>query len=203
VKYYEIIEKFENPNRWHLTRLENQSGVELDPRLFTEGLKYGGEISYPRPVSDSLRTTIDLPLRIAVKKGCDQLDFTFGPFNLPVVSSRIAEHLEAHCKSYIQLLPLEIAGSNRRFEVLNVLCVIDAVDRQRSEISWRRDDSRSDTLQGSIGGIANLVLRDDIICESPIFRLKDWELPLIVDEELKHALETMHPAGIRFKALGV
>ncbi len=199
MKYFEIADWFEQPGRWHLGPPRNRSGIELDPRLFTEGDEYRGETVYPRIAGAKAKDySSETPFVIPMQSGSKPLDFTLASFHMPVITERVGEHLESCCGDAIQLIPAEILGIDRRFEILNVLRVVDAVDKRRSEISWRpKEDAFGNQIQ-TFAGIGRLVINEKNIAGARIFRLKHWELPLIVDEVAKDLIESLRTTGIRF-----
>ena len=202
MEYFEITDWFEQPGRWHLGAPKNQSGVELDPRLFTEGNRYCGQTAYPPNDQTTIKDyTLEVPFVIPVQEGTRPLDFTLGSFNMPVVTERIGEHLESCCAGEIQLIPAQIVALDRHFEILNVLHLVDAVDPERSEISWRTRESATGSRVRSFAGISRLVLKAKELSGARIFRLKDWESPLIVDQTVKNVLEGLHPTGVKFSEI--
>jgi hypothetical protein len=199
MKYFEITDWFEQPGRWHLGPPKNRSGIELDPRLFIEGNEYRGGAVYPRIAESGMKDySLEIPFVIPIREGAKPLDFTLGSFQMPVVTERIGEHLESCCGDAIQLIPVEIPGIDRRFQILNALRVVDAVDRKKSEISWRTKEDTGGNRFQTFDGISRLIVKETEIAGARIFRLKDWELPLIVDETVKDVLESLRTTGIKF-----
>src|SRR5580698_7102531 len=78
VKYFRIEDSFDIRGRWHLDEPRAADGIELDSRLFTECSKYSGSGA----------------LSVPAEKGSVPLDFTFGPFGMPVVKKCVAEMIE-------------------------------------------------------------------------------------------------------------
>lgn len=187
MKYFRIKDAFQRKDRWYLGTPKTKGGLEVDPRLFTDGKEYRGECN----------------LEIPIRRGSHALDFTLGSFDMPVVVPRLAEHLQACCGDAIQLVPSNIAGGGLAVEILNVLKVLDAIDEEHSEITrWTEDDSVPAKV-GTYAGIGKIVLRKEKISDAVIFRLRNWELPLIVNEKVKDTLESMHSTGVVFQELDV
>jgi hypothetical protein len=208
MKYFRITDRFEQNGRWWLGAPKTRSGIELDPRLFTEGKEYRGQTTYPEAADEKKLISgkdygISAPFEIAISRAGNPLSFTLASFDMPVVSERIAEHLQSYCGNFIQLLPAVISGNHGRFEILNVVRTVDAIDEEHSEISWWTEEDGLPLKTGSYAGIARLTLSGDKIMGSPIFRLREWESPLIVAERVKNILESLHSTGIAFKELTV
>jgi len=201
MKYFEITDWFNQPGRWFLGSPRNRSGLELDPRMFTEGRKYCGETCYPNVIKKEHDISQEIPFEVPVKRGTKPLDFTFGSFNMPVVTEAIGKCIHAHCVDDTQLIPVKVDGIEGGFYILNAIRVLDAVDAEQSEISWRiKEDKQGNKVQ-SFAGIGRLVLIGKVVECASIFRLRGWELPLIVDETVKGLLENQRTSGIRFQEL--
>lgn len=186
MRYFRIEDSFAVRDRWHLSDPKEAGEIEVDSRLFTAGKKY-----FENRV-----------LEIAVEKGATPLDFTFGPFDMPVVKSALGKAIESLASSEIQRIPASIGGRND-YEILNLLTVQEAIDEDRSEISrWTEADGWPAKV-GQYFAIGDLVLGEQKINGSKIFRLKNWELPLIVCETIKQKLEDLDTTGISFKELKV
>jgi hypothetical protein len=186
MRYFRIEDSFDLPERWYLGALKDTYGIDVDPRLFTEGKKYAGNSR----------------LRISVKRGINPLDFTLGSFDMPFVKSIIGEKIKRLAPAEIQRIPVSIKGHSD-YEILNVLTVLKAINEDLSEITrWIEDDPQPEKV-GTYFGIGELVLNEKNIGISKIFRLKDWELPLIVCEAIKQKLEELDSTGISFKELKI
>jgi len=199
MKYFRITDWFDQPGRWHLGSPKTRNGIELDARLFTEGNEYRGEITYPPSSERRMKDyRLEIPFEMPICEGSNPLEFTLGPFDIPILTERIAEHLEVCCRDAIQLIPVRITGIDPGFEILNAIKRVDAVDREKSEISWRtKKDAFGNKVQ-TFAGISRLVLKEREIADARIFRLRGWELPLIVDESVKTVLENLRTTGIKF-----
>ena len=183
MKYFRVEDSFDIRNRWYLGDPWADE-IELDARLFTKCKGY--------PDKDVL----DVP----VEKGINPLDFTLGSFDMPVVKTNIGQMIESLAAADVQRIPVRI-GRFDEYEILNVLTLRNAIDEELSEISrWEEKDGRPEKV-GKYFAIGELVLREKQINHAKIFRLKDWELPLIVCETIKLNLERLNTTGISFKEL--
>lgn len=193
-------------DRWFLSAPRTRGGIEVDPRHFTEGVRYDGQTDYPGLGCTSKLTQgkdygHEAPFEISISAGARPLAFTLGSFEMPIVTERIAEHLQAFCGDSIQLLPARIHGFRGRFEIVNVLRVIRAVDEIHSEIAWRTIEDSVSTVRRIYSGISKLVLDESTIAKASIFRLEGWECALIVSADLKGLLESLGVTGIAFQPL--
>lgn len=187
MRYFRIEDSFCEISRWHLKGPETTEGDELDPRLFTAGMRYSGRS----------------PLRIAIRRGTQPLDFTLGSFDMPVVKREVAEMIEALAPMEVQRIPAKVIGDHGWFEVLNVLNLRKAINESKSEIRWWKEEDGIPDKVGKYAGIAKLVLDQQGVECAHIFRLIGWELPLIVCESIKDRLEGMNVSGISFLELQV
>jgi hypothetical protein len=185
MKFFRVEDSFAIRNHWVLGE-PMLNGEELDSRLFTECRKY----------SD------DRVLDISIEEGAVPLDFTFGPFDMPIVKRSLAEMIENLAPAEVQRIPIRI-GRLDDYEILNVLALCDGIDEERSEITrWRAEDGWPEKV-GEYFGIGDLVVREKDVGQFKIFRLKNWELPLIVCETIKRNLGKLGVSGIDFKELKV
>ena len=186
MKYFRIRETFDLKDRWYLGP-PYLNGVEVDPRLFTEGREYRGQ----------------RPLEFTIRRGARALGFTLGSFELPVVLPAVASHLQRCCGDSIEFIPASISGPGDQVEILNVINTIDAIDEKHSQITWwTHEDGVPDRI-GTYAGVGRLTIRREAVSGAPVLRLKKWELPLIVSEVVKGALESIRTTGIVFQELAV
>jgi hypothetical protein len=187
MRFFRIVDAFNIPRRWYLGSPISPAGIEVDSRSFTEGREYKGESR----------------LLLPIDRGSEPLDFTLGSFDMPIVKAEIAAKLELLAPGEIQWIPVTVVGSRTKYEVMNVLTVMKIINEGLSEITrWTASDGVPSRV-GTYAGIGKLVLNRAGIGSSRIFRLKDWELPLIVSENIKNYLEVSHATGIAFEEIQV
>lgn len=182
-KFFRILNDEKIINRWHLNE-PNLDGTELDVWALTSGL----------PIS--FKGSIDVPIQY---KG-PALDFTFSAFDVPIVSRSLYELIQNFVEKNIQLFPVHIKGYADQYNILHVSTAIKCIDEETSEfIKWRSEDGRPDKI-GQIRMLTKLRLNPSLIDEDVhIFRLKEWEIALIVSEKLKQILETSGITGIKYQ----
>ena len=183
-RFYRIIDSTTFRNRWHLGAPCDQNGAEIDPRVFTMAQRYAGSE----------------PVNITVKQGGCPLDFTLGSFDMPVLRAWVGRAILESAAKEIQLIKASVDGDDD-FVVLNVLSNLDAIDEARSEITrWTEDDGRPEKV-GTYFGIASIAIRTDKVKGAKMFRLREWELPLIVTDSIKSTLQKLKVTGIDFEEL--
>lgn len=187
MRYFRVKDSFDRADRWYLASPKTRGGADVDPRLFTEGNEYQGEC----------------PLEIPVRRGSYALDFTLGAFDMPVVTPGLAKHLQVCCGDSIQIIHARVSGIGNPVAIVNALKLFAAIDEERSEISrWTSDDGIPSRV-GTYAGIGKIVIRREIVQGASVFRLKNWESPLIVSEVVKSTLEKMRTTGVLFQELEV
>jgi hypothetical protein len=183
MKFYRIEESFAIRDRWSLSD-PTVNGKELDSRLFTECRKFKS------------RGILDL----SVERGRNALDFTFGPFDMPVVKRSLGEMIEHFAPPEVQRIPVRI-GRTSEYDILNVLAVCNGIDEERSEIRrWQETDGWPEKV-GEYLAIGDLVLKEKEVRRFKIFRLENWELPLIVCEAIKKMFDDSNISGATFREL--
>jgi hypothetical protein len=185
MKFFEIIDSFEKPDRWYLGAPRTFDGKEVDPRAFTSGLEYSGEHF----------------LKIPVKQGSQPLDFTLGSFDMPVVKAEIAEGIHRLATGEIQRIPVKVEEGYDDYEAVNALTVLAALNEELSEITWWTKEDGLPSKVGTYAGIGKMVLNEREIKATQIFRLKNWRLPLLISEPIKDYLESIQATGIAFEEI--
>lgn len=200
-KYYRIEDDLDVENRWFLNGLYDTSGAELDPRDFTCGVA----IDMEPPLRLSLACedrSIDVasPLMMTLRRHGKPLDFTFAGFEMPVVTSNVANIFASFAGTDIQRIPVVIDRQEQQYEIINVISCLDCIDLQRSEIEWFEEgnDIRPD-LAGTPEMITKLVIDTSRICEHNVFRLQEWKIAMVVSDIVMGAITDAHVSGIKFE----
>lgn len=187
MNYFRIVDSFTLHDRWCLATPRSANGEEIDPRLFTEGIKYGG----------------DKIVEVPIAQGRRPIDFTFASFDMPVLKRDTAALIQTLAADGIQRVPVKNVGGYMGYEILNLLTLLKCINEKHSLISrWTESDGIPSKV-GMYAGIARLALDRASIEGHEIFRIKDWELPLIVSETVKSSLERVGTSGIAFQELQV
>jgi hypothetical protein len=185
MNYFEIHDDVDAEKRWYLGDLNICEGKEIDTRKFTVGKMYRGSKN----------------LCVEIYRKGRALDFSFAVFDMPVVRKEVGELIQHHAPDSIQLVPCRVGSQAADYVILNVLRMLDCIDDSKSEyIKWTSADHRSD-LAGQYRTVTRLVIDPDRAAGEKIFRLAGWEMPIIVGQEIRDALESRHVSGIFFEGV--
>ena len=111
--------------------------------------------------------------------------------SLLIVSPSLRRVLDREAGSATQLIPVEIDGHpDAGYAIVNVLTELDLLDRDRSSCS--RDED------GLLMGVRSLALRPVPADAPPIFRLVEPAGVVVVERELREALEAAATSPGRF-----
>jgi hypothetical protein len=183
--YYWVLADPYMRERWFPDEPLAEDGSVIDAREFTQGRRYSG----PNPVL--------IPL--AIKKGL-RPEFTFAAFDMPVVSERVGKVLEAHCPHEIQRIPVRI-DTLSGYEILNITVTISCINENLSVVTkWKCEDGRPEKV-GEYRMISELMIDPSFVREVEIFRIKGWEIALIVSEKVKQTLEKLPNIGVIFQVV--
>lgn len=200
--YFELEDDLCYENRWHLAGLFDRNGTELDAREFTYGK--------PLDVGPPLRTFLwnedeiveaQAPLRVDLHSDGVSLDFTYTTDNMPVVTSTVADIFSRFAGSHIQRLPVWIVGSSHKYEIINVISRVNCIDWEKSEIElWQKGNKVRPDLAGKPHVIRKLLIDPSAVDHHQhVFRLQDWEISIIVSEEVKEAFDAVRVSGVNFR----
>ncbi|MFN0292429.1 imm11 family protein [Pedobacter helvus] len=187
MNYYRILDDFESiPDRWYLGKVS--SGNEIDI------WKYVGigdvEVSHE-------------DLWVDVKKGRTPIDFTFCDFDLLVVNEKVKELLSPE---EIQFIPIKINGNLiiDSYYLAVTKKGVDCVDESKSLFDkWKEDDSVRPDKAGEYKTIYKLMIDPEKIQGEHFFRIKKYDVAIIISEKLKQKMEEKHIKGIKFKKVSL
>lgn len=141
------------------------------------------------------------PYPFFVRKQGLQSELTFAAWEIPVVSSRVADIFQRLAPNDIERIPVEITDTSGNWEILNVLSCIDCIDHVASQIDYYptnmmpwEDQSQS----GKPRGVRRLVINTSLVGNHHVFRPRDWAVTVIVSEPVRNALIDAVVNGIRF-----
>jgi hypothetical protein len=87
------------------------------------------------------------------------------------------------------------------YEILNAVCSEACLDESGSEVmKWKPEDGRPDKI-GEYRMVTNLTIHPNHTNSRHIFRIRGWEIALIVSEDLKKAIEYLPNLGIVFETV--
>lgn len=176
------------PGRWYLAEPVQPSGEEIsDIWRFSLG----------QPVD--LRETLRIPLYRPGRS----LDFTTaGAGRTPILSGRAAAVFRELASSDVQLFPVEVEGETELYHLLNVARQIRCIDDAAcEEVQYYPRHGVQAHRAGEYRSVSGLRIDPSKVGDSRVFRLWGWSPPLIVDAEIKQALERTGIVGGRFDAV--
>ncbi|NOJ53454.1 MULTISPECIES: imm11 family protein [Myxococcus] len=141
-------------------------------------------------------------LRVPIERPGEPLDIEFaGTAFTPVVSERVASVFREMAADDTQLFPVEIEGQVRPFFVLNVAREIRCIDDGacREVQFFTADEELHADRAGQYRSVMGLRIDKSKVGNVRVFRLWGWNMPIIVDEEIKDALEANGIFGGKFE----
>ncbi|MFP2912650.1 imm11 family protein [Pyxidicoccus sp. 3LFB2] len=181
--FFDLFDDVSVPGRWHLGSPVDAEGREADDfGYFTQGhaVKAPG------------------PLRISCTEPGTPLDYSLGGLNVPIVHARVAEVFTRLAPQAVQLLPVEIEGQSEPYFILVVTRRVRCIDESASEIERWTEANGVPEVVGEYMSVRDLHIDKSRVGNEQIFRLQDWEVVILVSEELKDALERSQATGFKF-----
>jgi hypothetical protein len=171
------------PERWELKGPFDAAGQEPDDVWQFTG---GHPVKDPGP----LFMKYDVPGQT--------LDYSHGGLDIPIVHARVAEVLTRLAPQDVQLLPIKVEEQTGPYFILVVTRLIRCIDEKASQIDlWTPEDGVPEKV-GQYSSVQYLHIDRSRVGDAQIFRLQDWEVVIIVSEELKDALERIKATGMSF-----
>jgi len=182
-EYFELWDDKLVTGRWHL-QAPHVGDQWVNADLFTGG---GGPVAPPETM------VIKRPYPGVA------LDYTMASRGLPVASERAAHVFERSAADDVQLIPVTVEGHREPYFIVHALHALECVDEQRSEgiRPWTEADERPDRL-GDYKAIDALRIDPARVAGHHLFRVKRWEVALIVSAHLREELERAGLTGLRF-----
>ena len=185
-KFYRLLADPDMSSRWYIKSPLDPAGNEIDPRLFTQGIRV-------RP---------QLPLILPLRRKGDRVGFNFCDFDMVVTPTYINAQLEALVGSAIQRIPVTVDAIRDEFEILNVCELIQCVDEKRSTLTkWTEADARSEKT-GQYRMITKLAVDSVSARGHHIFRVAGWPIALIASEDAKALFEAEQLSGLKYEPVG-
>lgn len=114
-------------------------------------------------------------------------------FTVPLISKTAAEILHPYIEKHVELLDVDIIGEDKSYSVLNVINILDCLDRDKSKLEWF--DSGSGIMKIYEYAFNDMIDNEEI---SYIFRIKNYEKSIFVNEKLKETIERSGLKGFVF-----
>ncbi|NMO19375.1 hypothetical protein HPC49_34460 [Pyxidicoccus fallax] len=183
-RFFDLAETVQAGN-WFLGDPVDESGQEVeDPWMYTAGrpIRVEGRLSIP----------IDQPGR--------PLDFSNAGVGVtPVVHVRVATVFADLAPDDVQFIPVDIEGQPDQYLILVATKLIRCIDdRATREVRyWKPEDRRPDKL-GQYRSVSGMRIDRTQVGDARVFRTWGWNVALIVSEDIKRALESLKPTGMKF-----
>ncbi|WNG17696.1 imm11 family protein [Cystobacter fuscus] len=165
--------------RWYLTTPTTADGEQVDDVwAFSSGER------------------IDPPgrLRVPVSRPGSPLDFTSAGVGLtPILSRQVASVFREMAPNDVQLFPVEVDGQAEPYYLLVVARTVRCIEARL----WTPEDGRPEKV-GRYRAVSGLRIDKSRVGDARVFRLWGWHPALIVDGEIKAALERTGISGGRF-----
>lgn len=172
-------------SRWFLSSPVLPDGTEIDPRVFTSGVRQ------------------DVPggLLIPLRRRGSIVAFNFCDFDMIVSLAQVNQRLQEETSAIIQRIPVTVEGAAVDFEILNVCQSIRCFDSTRSTFQrWLPGDGRPDRT-GSLRMVVELRIDRAAAGNADLFRLAEWPVAIVASERAKSVLEAAGASGLAFKSV--
>ena len=186
MKYFEVVaDDVRFRDRWFLDEPLDSDGNVIDARNLTDGVPYTG-----------LR-----PVTVPIQQPGRHIAFTFAAFELPVVAASVGKIFNELCPADIQLFPVRIDSAADGYEILNIAVTADCIDERCSHIvKWSAEDGRPDKV-GKYRTVGNLKIDPERVGNRQVFRVRGWEVALILTNRIREALSQFTELGVVFRAV--
>ncbi|NOK05991.1 MULTISPECIES: DUF1629 domain-containing protein [Myxococcus] len=184
-RFYDLGIDVYVPERWYFSDPRSPAGEEIgDIWQFTEG----------RPVELNER------LRVPLSRPGRALDFTTaGAGRTPIVSERVAAVLREMAPDDVQLFPVDVESESASYFLLNIARTVRCIDDAAcKEVKIRTADEYTERV-GEYRSVMGLRIDKSKVGTARVFRAWGWHSPIIVDEEIKDALEANGIFGGKFE----
>ncbi|APJ04187.1 imm11 family protein [Silvanigrella aquatica] len=148
---------------------------------------------------------IDIKNELIIEKswGKNFADFHHGIGDAPYINENFIECLKNVGEKNYQLIPVSVLPEEKTYYILNILNMIDCVDREKSKFTlWTEEDNRPDIL-GDYHSFDEMILDRKLVPEGVhIFRLKGYEVITVITKELLNEFKKKKITGFTTKPVG-
>lgn len=177
MKYFRLLEDMSLMDRWYLGKIQAINNWTL--------------------YSDQLPELLSISL---VKDG-SEIDFTYTEtYVVPIVSSKL-RMLLAEVKN-IRFVPVQPLGKECNFEyfVMIVDEIIDCIDEEKSHFEkFQNDDPIRPDMAGQYSAFFDMKIDEKKTNRLDIFRIKNFDMAIIVSENVVNVLNSKELIGLKFK----
>jgi hypothetical protein len=185
ISYYRVLSDPLGGRRWYLGLPVDERGEDLDwAALFAgETPAFAGR------------------LRATIRKPGTQVAFTLAGFDVPIVRDDVFHILQDHVGQDLFGLPVNIESVNGRFFIVGTRRVLTCLDEQRSNVvRWKEGDGRPDKV-GGYRMVTDIHIDPARADNADLFRVRGWEVALIVSSAVREKLRAHDVNGIAFGAV--
>jgi hypothetical protein len=127
------------------------------------------------------------------------MEFTLGDDGTPVANERVAAIIKRIAGPEVLLFPAQVDEQEKPYVILVAQLAVECVDKSASEelTYFTEEDNRPNRL-GEYKSIGRLRIDRRAAAGHHFFRVKGWEVALIVSEQVRIALEEAHVSGLCF-----
>ena len=177
MKYFELNDDIKFPNRWYLGDISKVDNWELSTMVSAD-------------ISN---------LNVELVRDGDEMDFTFTEvYRVPVVSKKVRDILEDIDE--IAFIPVWVKGkiSTTEYFIMVTNEMVECVDENNSEFQkFEKNDPVRPDKAGEYRAFMKLRLDSNKIVDIDIFRLKKFEIAVIISDTVKKRLESISATGLK------
>jgi hypothetical protein len=164
------------PDQWHMGTARDEFGNEIRGYHFRLGRPYTG---LP-------------PVRLEIYQDGRPQQVSFGFESMVVVSQQARQAIEPVASGDCEFFPVAIPRMPAPWFVLNATRLLDCFDEINSRFT------RNPAKEDGYSIVTRLMVDPARIRGQQLFRVKGWDVPLIVSDAVKAAMETVPQHGVRF-----
>ncbi len=130
-------------------------------------------------------------------------DFHLGIGGTYYVNEKFINCLKAVGETNYQLFPIKVLPEEKPYYILNILNIIDCVDREKSKFTvWTEEDNRPDKL-GKYFGFDKMVLDHSKVPDGVhLFRVFEYKIVAVASKELVQEFEKNKIKGFNLVPVG-
>lgn len=184
-RHFRLSQDVHVDGRWYLGEPTDPHGHEVDdPWQFITG----------HPVN------IEGHLKLPLFEAGRPLDFSMTGLSTPVVTAKVAAVFSELAPRDVQFIPVEVETQSEPLSILVCTREVKCIDDARSgEVRyWRPEDGRPERV-GQYRSVLQMRIDPTKVGDAKVFRTWGWTVPLIISEDLKHALEQSGATGLDFQ----
>ena len=180
MKYYRLLDNLEIDDRWFIGELEN---IEWD---FWQYL-------YAKPLDEKPNK----PIAIELQEKGSSLDFTYAAFEIPIVNQKVKELFS---EKDVNFYPVANKAFKENYFLMHILNEVECVDEENSTFDkFEENDPVRPDKAGSYSVVYKLKIRKDIEYKNEIFRIRHYDVAVIVSERIKSEFEKLDLKGVVFE----